>query len=461
MRKIKNIFIMLLAMVLLVTSCQDESHELGEILAPSQINFEVVQDYSIDEGGNTVILKNNTPETVSIWDYGTGRSTRQQDTIRFAFKGEYVIKFSAVTAGGVVEMEPVTIEVTDDNLMYVNDPMWTALSGGVGQEKTWLLDVDANGVSKYFTSPVYFSGNKIGWHYECTEDPAPAECWLWEPELAGNSWIADPGDYGTMTFNLKGGPFVTVNHKINPYGTQNGTYFLDANAKTITLTDVKVLQNTWASNDVENWTDGTIISLTEDAMQLAFRHKAKAEFMIFNYISKDYADAWVPEGPAEDPNFDHGDQQEIVAVSTSKTWKFDLQVPYNWAGLEGDFLNNWNSRADIVATGWAPYGDADVANIDNSSVTFYADGKVVVAQDDGSTEEGTYTIDEEKNIITFEGVTPTLPIAGWVTATTTEENQWKIVKVERSDITDAVTGIWFGKRDPAKAEYMVFHFVLR
>jgi hypothetical protein len=117
MMNLKTIFLILLAMVMIVTSCQDDEHELGAMLAPADIDFEVIQDFAVDEGGNTVILQNNTPGTISIWDYGTGRSTRQQDTIRFAFQGEYVIKFSAVTAGGVVEMEPVTIQVTDDNLM--------------------------------------------------------------------------------------------------------------------------------------------------------------------------------------------------------------------------------------------------------------------------------------------------------------------------------------------------------
>jgi hypothetical protein len=458
MRHIKFLYFVL-AMMLFITSCQDDDHELGDVLSPSEIDFDVIQDFNEDAGGNTVILKNNTPGTISMWDYGTGRSTRMQDTIRFAFKGEYVVKFSAVTAGGIVELEPVTITVTEDNLMYVNDPLWTTLSGGVGQEKTWLLDLNAEGVSKYHPAPIGFAGLKWGFGNQCTVDPTTTgDCWTWFPEYTGNEWMATKADYGTMTFNLKGGPFVTVDQKATPdAGVQNGTYFLDKDAKTISFTDVTPLNQGWD----QIYDKAYIIELTQDYMRLAFKHPTKAEYEVFNYISKEYSDNWVPEGPVEDPNFDHGDQGEIVAVSTSKTWKFDLQVPYNWTSLEGAFLNNWNSRADIMATGWAPYGDGDVANIDNSAITFYADGTVVVTQDDGTSAEGTYVIDEEKNIITFAGVTPVLPIASWVTATTTDANQWKIVRVERSDVNDAVTGIWFGKRDPAKSEYMAFHFVIR
>jgi hypothetical protein len=459
MNKIKRIFIGILTAVMFATSCVDDDQELGAVLDKSQIDFEVVQDFDASPGGNIVIMRNNTPGTVSMWDYGTGRSTKPTEQICFAFKGTYVIKFSALTAGGIVEMDPVTIEVTEDNLTCVDDPLWNLLSGGVGNEKTWLLDINAEGVSKYHPAPLGFAGLKWGFGNQCVVDPATTgDCWTWFPEYAGNEWMAAKADYGTMTFNLIGGPFVTVDQKATPNaGTKTGTYFLDKDAKTITFTDVTPLNQGWD----QIYTTGYIIELTEDNMRLAFKHPTKAEYEVFNYISKEYSDNWVPEGPKEDPNFDHGDQQEIIAVSTSKTWKFDLQVPYNWTNLEGTMLNNWNSRADIMATGWAPYGDGDVENIDNSSITFYADGKVVVTQDNGTSAEGTYTLDEEKNLITFSGVTPTLPIASWVTATTTDSNQWKIVKVERSDLTDAVTGIWFGRRDPAKSEYMVFHFVIR
>lgn len=454
-------FILPIILMTVLTACEDEAPGLGAKLDASQIDFEVIQDLNADPGGNTVILRNNTPGTVAMWDYGTGRSNREVDTIRFAFKGDYEIKFSAVTRGGIVTMTPVIVEVTEDNVMYVNDPMWTKLSGGVGNSKTWLIDIDADGVSKYFKGPVYFSGNDIGAAYECLVEGSAA-CWYWEADWAGNGWIGSAGDYGTMTFSLDGGPFINVDHKMIPaFGVESGTYFLNAGNGTITITDAHVLQNSWAMNDVANWNNAKIISLTDNTMQLAFQHKSKAEFMIFNYISKEYSDNWVPEEPDGDPNFDHGDQGEILTVSNSKTWKLDLQVPYNWTDLSGNFLNNWNSRADIIATGWAPYGDADVANIDDAAVSFGADGAVTVKQDNGTTATGTFEVDEDTNMLTFDGVSPNIPIASWVSVTTTDQNQWKIVKVERSPVNDAVTGLWFGKRDPAKAEYMVFHFVQR
>lgn len=473
MNRIKIISSVLLAFVFLATSCLQEDHELGEVLDKSEIDFEVLQDRATDPGGNTVILKNNTPGTVSMWDYGTGRSNRTQDTVRFAFKGEYVIKFSAMTAGGIVDLDPITVVVTDDNLNYVNDPLWTALSGGVGNEKTWLMDANANTESKFFTSPVYFAGmdNAYGtlaedeqslfWSKVCQVPDGP-NCWTYEPNYKSDTWAAAAVDYGSMTFSLKGGPFVKTDHKgVSGVNTESGTFFLDVNAKTLTITDATPLTVSYGPSDAATLNNARVISLTENTMQLAFKNKSKNEYFVINYISKEYSDNWVPEDQP-DPNFDFGDQSDLLAVSTSttKTWKFDLQVPYNWTDLTGKLLNAWSTRADIVATGWAPYGDADVAKIDDASISFSADGKVVVTQDNGTSAEGTYTIDEATNMITFKDVTPSINIASWVTATTTANNQWKIVKVEKST-SGAVTGIWFGQRNSDKAEYMVFHFVLK
>jgi len=95
------------------------------------------------------------------------------------------------------------------------------------------------------------------------------------------------------------------------------------------------------------------------------------------------------------------------------------------------------------------------------SITFFNNGNVTVKQDYGSSASGAYVIDEPTNMITFSSVTPNIVIADWIGTSTTADNKWKIVKIERATPTSPVTGIWFGKRDPNKAEYMVFHFLLR
>jgi len=428
MKKLKIIIVSILVCGIgcLLSSCEPETFSLGDTLNKSEIDFEIVQDFTVDPGGNTVVMTNKTDGVVLTWDYGTGKSDDKVNTVKYAFKGDYTINITAVTAGGVVELDPVTITVTDDNLSYVNDPLWTALSGGVGNSKTWYLDLNADGESKYFGAPMSFSGNEIGWEKECLGNEDDGFCWIWEPEWAGNEWIADAGDYGSMTFSLDGGPFVTVNHALTTTrGEENG-----------------------GDNDVDDWSNYRILTLNEDAMQLAAFHNSKDELVIFNFISKEYSDNWVAEdlpdpNPAIDLNGGTIDDLLSVTATTSKTWHLSPDTPFNWTDLNGAFLNDWNSVADYEAAGWPGYVASDQATVVNNKITFADDGTVTTIDVNGNEAAGTYaTSTDGTNIISF----------------TAADNQWKIIKTGLTGTT--VTDIWFGKRDEVKSEYMVFHFVL-
>lgn len=281
MKHIKQIIPAFCLVMLLISSCKKPVYSLDALPDQSQLNLEVKQDLAVDPGGNTVYLITHTDKVEPIWDYGTGRSIRRVDTIRFAFKGDYTIKRSAVTGGGLVALDPVVVHVAGDNLNYVNDPLWVLLSGGPGNEKVWTVDLDAAGVSKVFDGPVYFAGDQFGWDGQCTV--SGGNCWTWFPKWSDNTWLCPAGDYGTMTFNLKGGPFVKVDQKIIAgSGVANGTYYLDKDAKTITFTGVTPLNIGMA----QVWTKGYLISLTNTAMQIAFKHPTKAEVEIYNYIAK-------------------------------------------------------------------------------------------------------------------------------------------------------------------------------
>jgi hypothetical protein len=289
MKNIQTIFLTFLAVVMLMLSCQiDDAPELGKPLSPSDISMDIIQERSIDIGGNTVILRNQTPGIVPVWDYETGKSTRQIDTVRYAFKGKYTIKRSALTAGGIVEFPDISIEVTEDNLMYVSDPLWTKLTGGPGNEKTWLLDIEG----KHFDGPLYFFGTDNGWEGQCTKD-ADGDCWNWSPKYKDNTWLMPSGDYGTMTFKLKGGPFVTVNHLMIPSrGTENGTFYLDGNSekiKTLSLTGATPLHDLNRDNCVAEWGKTRLFSLEENSMQLAvLRTSCEGPcLLVYNYIAKE------------------------------------------------------------------------------------------------------------------------------------------------------------------------------
>lgn len=460
MKKLYYIFSFILALMFLLTSCQDDDHELGRMLSKSEIDFEVIQDYTVDEGGNTVILRNYTSNIVPMWDYGTGRSNRVEDTVRFPFKGEYTIKFSALTAGGIVEMEPVIIEVTEDNLDYVNDPLWTALTGGVGNSKTWILD---NGKYGLAPGPLSYA------------DPSRNQIWAdfqpnWEP-LAAEIGATDEDMAAEMTFSLMGGPFVATVKPNEEGGNESGTFSLDTEGHTLSTTDATIIRVASFIPNASNWNQNlNILELNENQLRVGVMrtNEEGSWWYIWNYVSKEYAENYVP-GYTPDPNFDHGDQLQILAGNSATTWKLSTETPFNWTKLTGEYLNNWYSSTDYPD--WTGYDAAAAAGIENVRITFTRTGDVILKQNDGSTEQGIYSIDEGKNLISFEGIKPSVYISGgWVTAGTTDEfkddagniitgdNQWKIVKIKR--FAGIVTDVWFGKRDVAKPEYMVYHFVL-
>ena len=460
---------LMLAVLVLVPSCSPDTYSLDGATDKSAIDFEITQDLVADPGGNTVILKNTTPGVVLTWDYVTGKSNNATQVVKYAFKGTYEIKILAVTGGGLVELDPVTVTVTKDNLNYVNDPLWNLLSGGVGKSKTWVLDLDANGVSKFFAGPMFFYGTDNAWLEGGDNGCYGTDCWNWSPEWKGNQWIAAKGDYGTMTFSLNGGPFLTTDHKMMPsYGKESGTYFLDANAKTLTTSGATILHTNEYENCVDNWKSMKIMSITENTLQVGVLRKGScdgAATLVYNFISKEYSDNWVPTAVA-DPNpsidLNGGTVGDLLSTTTTttKTWSLSKDSPFNWTSLDGTFLNDWNTVADYVAAGWTGYVPSDQATVVNNKISFSNNGTVKTVASSGATASGTYTTSTDgTNIISFNGITPSFSIgSSWASVGTTAKNQWKIVKTTKTG--NVVTDIWFGKRDPDKSEYMVFHFVL-
>lgn len=458
MKRIFKIF-MLIGVLVSFSSCSDDDHELGRKLDPSELNFSVVQDYSIDAGGNTVILRNNTPETVPVWDYETGISNRAIDTIHYAFAGDYTIQFSAVTDGGIVEAEPIVITVTEDNLNYVNDPLWTMLSGGVGNSKTWLLDVDAEGVSKYFVGPMFFYGTDNGW-LEGGEDGCYGDdCWNWSPDLNSiQGWgFSGPADFGEMTFSLEGGPYMTVNHLTLPqYGEQSGTYYLDKDNHTLTTSNATILHDAIYEECVSNWNSLVILSLTEDTMQLGVIRDCDPAMLSFNFISQEYSDNWVPEetGP-EEPTLPDGWEDIISQITTTAIeWKLSESNPLDWAGLNGSMLNGWQTPEDYPD--WLGTPDPEVYG-DFSMIMDSQDNSVIFLTPDGSVTEGTYSINGS-GIYSFSVGVPTFTVINWASFSADANNQLRILDIS-TDASGNISDMWLGAINAEGTEYMAYHLV--
>lgn len=471
MNKIFKLFSLLSIVAIMFTSCSPEEFALGAVDVKSEdlvegIAFKIEHDAT---NPNIIYLTSLMgAEYTPLWNHPQGRSQEQKVTLKMPFAGTYDVQFGVQTRGGVVYGDTVTFNVENMYAEFISDPLWTLISGGAGKEKTWYLDLDANAVSRYYMGPLYFYGTNDSWLSVTDKVAVGGDSWNWCPDYKGNSWLMGAADFGSMTFDLKGGANVTVNHKtIASRGTQTGKYMLDVDNHTLKMQGAGILHDSGRDGVVINWGDIKILSLTENTMQLGvLRDPALsgegACLLVYNFISKDYFDAWTPGEVVEpEPTLPTGWQTDISqTVSKSIKWVLSPTTPFNWANLDGSLKNaDWTSPETYAS--WTGFTAASAADYAGFSLTLNSDDNTATyVTPNGTTTKGSYTLDE-KGIYTFTDIKPNFVICGgWVTLATTDANQWRITKIEK-DATGAVTGMWVGKRDPdpLKAEYMVYHLI--
>ncbi|MFB6318305.1 hypothetical protein [Saccharicrinis sp. FJH54] len=446
----KNIFPIILAVLVLglgLIACQPEEYSLGEAISKDQLDFSITQNA---DDPNMIILESMTPGVTPLWITPMGRSTKVKDTVKLAFAGDYSFVYGVLSAGGFVQADTFKLTLNTSNLSYVNDPLWIYLTGGVDSSKTWVAD---NG--KYGLAPGAMSYADPNTTVEF-DDYTPN----WEP--AGNALGSSDEDMGwgsTMTFSLQGGAIMTTN-KINEGGIQEtGTFFLNVKAHTLSTTDATILRPDNFIVNAENWTkDLKVLTLNENQLRIAVMRTNDEGpwWYIWNYVAKDYADNYVFAEP--EPELPDGWQDDVTTVVSRKIkWVLSPETPFNWANLDGSLMNTGWVSPDTYAD-WTGFNATIPETYANFSLTLNADDNTAVfVAPDGTVEEGTYTLDD-KGVYTFDGLKPSFNICSWVNLSTTAENQWRILSIEK-DPTGAISGMWVGSRDPAKPEYMTFHLL--
>ena len=461
-----KLFVSLFLGFSLVTSCSPDELTLESAdVAPEDlvegIAFKIEHDAA---NPNIVYLKSlMSSKYTPLWTHPQGRSQEPTVTLKIAFAGEYEVRFGVQTRGGVVYGEPVTFTVDEMYAEFISDPLWTLLAGGAGEEKTWYLDLDAEQTSRYFAGPLYFYGTDDSWLTVTEGQTVEGDVWSWNPDYKGNPWLFAAADFGNMTFDLKGGANVRVEHLTIPgRGTETGSYMIDVENHTLKIVDAAPLHDVNRDGAVVDWGDVRIMSLTENTMQLAvLRDKALSGedpcLLVYNYISKDYRDNWTPGEVTEpEPALPDGWQNDISQfVTTSIKWVLSPTTPFNWATLDGSLMNDWNAVADYP--NWTGFDASTPATYAGFSLTLdAADNSVIYVAPDGAEQTGSYSLDE-KGYYTFTGVTPTVAIGSWmVLRTSDDENQWRIVRIEK-DATGKVAGVWVGIRNPDNlSEYIAW-----
>ena len=215
-----------------------------------------------------------------------------------------------------------------------------------------------------------------------------------------------------MTVDLKGGANLTV-VDINGKVTK-GTFSMDTDNYTMKTTDVTMIHDPGRDAIVTQWGNITVLSLTENTMQLAvLRDNDPSEgpcLLCYNFISKDYSDNWRPEVPQEPivvpyPGDDSNNDLTTIVTSTMK-WTMNTQAPFDWMWWNKT-INEWEtngfaSYSDYVNSKWAPTFQQSGAEAFSMTLTKTKDneGTYVIETMAFESVDGSYTIDG--NIINFD-----------------------------------------------------------
>lgn len=274
MKNIINSIILFCGLITMFSGCKPDVITLGATLDKSALKFTATPDPS---NPNNIILRSLTPNVTPYWVTPSGSSIKVVDTVNFPFPGTDTIRYAVESAGGLVYADPIVVTINSIDAKTVSDPMWVMLTGGLGKSKTWRLDVNAIGASKYFNGPTYFAGANFSWE--------------WDAGWA--NWIIDAGDYGTMTFDLIGKPNFQSNNLMFPALSGTGTFMLYTKSQTLSTFGAEILHDKNPSNgtqgaQVSNWRTGLVIkSLTNDHLQIV-GVRNDGVWLIYNYISQDY-----------------------------------------------------------------------------------------------------------------------------------------------------------------------------
>lgn len=469
--KLKYIIPSLASAALLLGACQPDEYSLGDqVITSGDLAEGIAYTIDVDQNTNTVTMKSLMTDNFTVlWNHPQGRSQSKELSIKIPFAGEYGIEFGVQTRGGIVYGD--TCFFTIDNLKpeLLDDPMWATISGGVNQEKTWVLDINENGECKYFLSPLYFYGTLCYWleehaadHGTGTDAFPTSECWDWKADWAGNgSWLfggTGAMDYGSMTFDLKNGANVRVEHKATGR-VQTGTYMLDTENHTLKLTDAEMLHDPGRQDIVTRWGDIRILSLTENTMQLGvIRDNDPSEgpcLLVYNFITADYVPESTPtetEVTEPDYNGNAGDDMTTI-VTTTINWQLVANAPYDWYWFD-NATGAWKSNgfaalSDYSNTTWAPVPDeAEIKQFALQMTKTKDDGgQYVLTTGEGESLEGKYTVDGAwidfgQEITFFSSSKPSTSTEvdnGWAA-----EIKGQKLRIVKSETKAGVTTLWMG-----------------
>lgn len=461
-------FVLLAVFTGLLGSCTPDKYDLEATdIAPEDLVEGIAYTITHDEDNPNIVYLESKMEGryTPVWNHPQGRSRERSVTLQMPFEGTYEVTFGVETRGGVVYGPASTFTIDAFCADFVTDEEWSLISGGVNESKKWFLDIDANGVSRYFSGPVYFYGLDDSWETvtEGVKLPEEADSWSWEASYKdlggyGNGWqfTATPMDFGYMEFDLKGNSNVTVvMNDLNR--TMTGTYMVDPDNHTLTLTDAELLHDAANDGKVASWSGMMkILSMTENTMQIGVERINDPCLLSFNFISEDYFNNWTPDNTVDTdvvPALDE-DWRDYVEPKTNRvvTYTLSSDTPFDWCNLDGSL----KGASDAVS---AVSGIEGLKLVLNSN-----DGTYTVTAPDGTEVSGDYLLSDD-GVYTFSNGLPEVQLSadGRAVFKLGADNALRILSFDKDSYSGALTDLWLGASETdnfgTRYQYMGYHFV--
>lgn len=264
----KNIAIGILSLLLLV-ACDPvvDNKDMGAIIDESELQLDV---HATTEGGNEIVMINNTSGVGSYWDHITGISTLQKATVSLPFMGEQTIKFIGFCDGGQVTATRTV------NITKIDHPVakeWGLFAGADISGKTWVWNFEGYDDAVYGTGG-WLTEMSPSWDVMPVEDLEDADCKLifdlnGGPNLSKVDADGKVLERGTFSFDMStvkknpdsGEQWSLGQLKLKGVSVLSGHAFYDK-SETITTFEILVLTEDelvlcWNPSDAEAWTDAT------------------------------------------------------------------------------------------------------------------------------------------------------------------------------------------------------------
>ncbi len=473
-----NILFAFIGMVLLIfTSCNKDEDNFD----PNKYLPVLDQDfyYTVDE--NDVLF--TTTLSGDVWftnvSSGTEYSVEGSEvTVKITHAGTYPFTCNVLVEGVTYSSDTFNVFIEQDDLSFLESGYWLYLTGGhtdgVGNTKTWRMDMDSDAELVFFDSPLYFSGTTDYpyWSWDVLESDLPytlpdstemTTFFNWKPTYEENTWLMVAEDYGTIAFNGVDGTVSTTKSGV----TENGQFSFDPETMKLTLTNciipidaARLEDEQFEEEDLYNL---RIYTLKDSIMQIGIKRSYEGGSeskwtMIYNFIVDNY-----DYPPRELFIYTEPIRTSITVNDLVGTWKYD-EVAQNWIGWEGlgdkgtviesKLLNGWVTREEIISAleSWgASNAESIFTENDAKEFVFNADGTCTLAG-----IENTYSVSD--GVITFSTSLTNEFSCVFITLTGTTVSVLD-VKLDDDGNLYNETGIWIGQRNGNKYESSAVHLV--